>query len=423
MHWSKTRHSRYSQCPRRFFYSVVASPRNPAIGRLEEASTSSPALIRHETVRAIIGEIVKAPKWDDASIDPILDAAEAKLGKLIAEPVEANAQFSIVDECVRAFVEEILPTIDRSTVQYISDGDPIEFVYAGLTILALPELVLDEAGRLHVLGWRTGSASFRDEQEFSLRAGGLTCCGRTVFKCVDRPVTVSEVFLRDKVNRFEETMDDEEVRAFVTEAKRINGQYSRTAKIRDFPAQPTLDTCRFCPFQPVCPEWQEFSEVDFGIAALAEEVADAVSTKVDARVEVGGEVRDVFLSHASEDKDTMVRPFARRLDAEGISYWLDEAELFWGDSLNRGLNKGLATSDAVVCFVTEAFLSRGWPQDELAGAVAAGKPVLPILSTSIETLRSEYPILADKLFKRWDDGLDAITEELKRVLARRRAGE
>ena len=37
----------------------------------------------------------------------------------------------------------------------------------------------------------------------------------------------------------------------------------------------------------------------------------------------------VFLSHVSEDKEQIVRPFARALFFLGIPYWLDEAELKW----------------------------------------------------------------------------------------------
>jgi hypothetical protein len=41
----------------------------------------------------------------------------------------------------------------------------------------------------------------------------------------------------------------------------------------------------------------------------------------------------VFLSHASEDKDRFVLPFARALRANGVDVWLDKWEILPGDSL------------------------------------------------------------------------------------------
>ena len=36
---------------------------------------------------------------------------------------------------------------------------------------------------------------------------------------------------------------------------------------------------------------------------------------------------DVFISHASEDKDSVVRPLAHALSDAGLSVWYDEFEL------------------------------------------------------------------------------------------------
>src|SRR6266404_5136319 len=76
-----------------------------------------------------------------------------------------------------------------------------------------------------------------------------------------------------------------------------------------------------------------------------------------------------FLCHASADKETYVRPFAAALTAGGITYWLDEAEVGWGDRITEKINEGLSHSHYVVVFLTEAFLKRKWPQTELGGAL------------------------------------------------------
>ena len=49
---------------------------------------------------------------------------------------------------------------------------------------------------------------------------------------------------------------------------------------------------------------------------------------------------DVFISHASEDKDTFVRPLAVALNALGVTVWYDEFSLRPGDSISRSIDKG-----------------------------------------------------------------------------------
>jgi len=70
-----------------------------------------------------------------------------------------------------------------------------------------------------------------------------------------------------------------------------------------------------------------------------------------AREEVGeklrmeqeeGEHPNVFVSHASEDKDRFVTAFATKLRASGINAWLDKWEIQPGDSLvDKVFEKGI----------------------------------------------------------------------------------
>jgi hypothetical protein len=53
---------------------------------------------------------------------------------------------------------------------------------------------------------------------------------------------------------------------------------------------------------------------------------------------------DVFISHASEDKDSLVRPLAIALRHLGASVWYDEFSLHVGDSLSGSIDKGLSSS-------------------------------------------------------------------------------
>lgn len=95
-----------------------------------------------------------------------------------------------------------------------------------------------------------------------------------------------------------------------------------------------------------------------------------------------GRVFDVFISHASEDKDEVVRPLANALRETGLSVWYDEFELRIGDSLRRKIDRGLGSSRFGVVVLSQAFFGKGWPEYELDGlvtrAVSGEQILLPI---------------------------------------------
>ena len=94
------------------------------------------------------------------------------------------------------------------------------------------------------------------------------------------------------------------------------------------------------------------------------------------------DIWDLFVSHASEDKDTFVRPLAVTLRSLGISVWYDEFSLRVGDSLSRSIDKGIARSSYGLVVVSRAFIKKAWPEYELRGLVTReigeGKVILPI---------------------------------------------
>lgn len=79
---------------------------------------------------------------------------------------------------------------------------------------------------------------------------------------------------------------------------------------------------------------------------------------------------DVFVSHASEDKDDIVRPLAERLRDAHIEVWYDEFSLSVGGSLRRSIDRGLAQSRFGIVVLSPAFLAKQWTQWELDGLVA-----------------------------------------------------
>lgn len=130
---------------------------------------------------------------------------------------------------------------------------------------------------------------------------------------------------------------------------------------------------------------------------------------------------DVFISHASEDKEAVARPLAAALQDEGVRVWLDENELLLGDSLRRKIEQGLARSRYGVVILSPAFFSKDWPQQELNGLAAreenGDKVILPIWHDVDKRLVATYsPILADRLAVSTAEGTERVATEISKVL-------
>lgn len=111
---------------------------------------------------------------------------------------------------------------------------------------------------------------------------------------------------------------------------------------------------------------------------------------------------DVFISHASEDKSSIVRDLANALVGEGLSVWYDEFELRIGDSLRRKIDLRLANSRVGLVVLSKSFMRKGWTNYELDGivtrSVTGEQVMLPIWH---EVTKSEVlaysPSIADKV--------------------------
>jgi hypothetical protein len=80
----------------------------------------------------------------------------------------------------------------------------------------------------------------------------------------------------------------------------------------------------------------------------------------------------VYLAHASEDHETLAKPLARALIANGIDVWFDEWEIRTGDSLRRKMEEGLANSTHFIVLLTSNSLHKPWVETEIdAGFVRA----------------------------------------------------
>ncbi|MHB8112399.1 MAG: DUF1883 domain-containing protein [Bellilinea sp.] len=131
---------------------------------------------------------------------------------------------------------------------------------------------------------------------------------------------------------------------------------------------------------------------------------------------------DVFVSHASEDKDAIVRPLANALASGGLKVWYDEFELRIGDSLRQKIDAGLAHSRFGIIVLSRAFFAKGWTNYELDGLVTrtiSGEQILLPIWHEItkQELINYSPPLADKVARSTSTHtIDEIAKEIIEVI-------
>lgn len=130
---------------------------------------------------------------------------------------------------------------------------------------------------------------------------------------------------------------------------------------------------------------------------------------------------DVFISHASEDKEKFVRKLAEELISNGVRVWYDESTLKIGDSLRRSIENGLIKSRYGIVILSPNFFAKKWPQDELNGLVVkernGQKVILPVwLEIDFDTVAKFSPILADRVAAKVVEGMDKVLADLLTVI-------
>lgn len=141
------------------------------------------------------------------------------------------------------------------------------------------------------------------------------------------------------------------------------------------------------------------------------------------QVATSAEAYDVFISHASEDKDLIVRSLANALIGNGLKVWYDEFTLRIGDSLRQKIDRGLANSRVGLVVLSPSFIAKGWTNYELDGIVTrtiSGEQILlPIWHDITKQQVIDFsPSLADKLARSTaTHTVDEIASEIAELLA------
>lgn len=131
---------------------------------------------------------------------------------------------------------------------------------------------------------------------------------------------------------------------------------------------------------------------------------------------------DVFVCHASEDKNRFVRPLAEQLKKNHIEVWYDEFTLKAGDGLRKSIDIGLSKSRYGIVVLSKNFFKKEWPQWELDGLVQRQlnektNLIIPIWhNISKKEVIAFSPSLADKVAIESIKGLDYVVSQLLKIV-------
>lgn len=112
---------------------------------------------------------------------------------------------------------------------------------------------------------------------------------------------------------------------------------------------------------------------------------------------------DVFVSHATEDKESFSDEFVRILQEEyNLKVWYDAVSIKWGDSIRTEIDKGLKKSKFGVVILSRSYISKYWTNYELEGLFQresnGGKLILPIWhNITKQEVQNFSPSLAGKM--------------------------
>ena len=249
MHWSKTRHTDFEACPRRFFYGAIAAVHNEHFAVLRDRD--APPLMRHEAVRNTISAVLELAD-EDAIENSVKAGIQTAYDTLIAkfDDVVANHEISIVESSIRTFVNDIHPDLGDLDLIHNANAQPVEFEYGALRMMASPELVYRTPDHIWVISWKTGKSAFFDQADASLKCAAATFWIRSQLEIVDARVVHSDIYLSESGNRKDTELDDQSLSAYLDEARRVAAEYSRSAKIRE-PSQAGIRNLPILQF-PIC---------------------------------------------------------------------------------------------------------------------------------------------------------------------------
>lgn len=143
-----------------------------------------------------------------------------------------------------------------------------------------------------------------------------------------------------------------------------------------------------------------------------------------AEIKRESQMYDVFICHASEDKDMFARPLFDELIKLNVTAFLDEEEISWGDSLVSAINVALAKSKYVIAILSPYSVTKAWPLKEINAVLSqeidkTETKLLPLICGEPDEILTHLPLLRDKLYKTGgSSNMDQIAKDVYELLSK-----
>jgi hypothetical protein len=129
---------------------------------------------------------------------------------------------------------------------------------------------------------------------------------------------------------------------------------------------------------------------------------------------------DVYISHANEDKSTIVTPLVDMMKKHGVRYWLDEEQIAWGQSLTKRINLGIVSSRFMLAIVSHNYIAKPWSRIELEAAIhkqiqSDETIVLPVFvgdQSSVTRILLNLPLIRGYRYVKWKGNPEQLVLQL-----------
>lgn len=141
---------------------------------------------------------------------------------------------------------------------------------------------------------------------------------------------------------------------------------------------------------------------------------ETVGVKVD--------LRDLFLCHAWDDRQTTAMELHDALVRKNVSVWFSEKDILLGQPFMREIDRGLARSRVGLALITPSFLKRvdgGGVSDKELSELLSRDLLIPVVhGTTYEEIRKVSPLLGSRNgLDTAEDSMDVIATKIAELVS------
>ena len=134
------------------------------------------------------------------------------------------------------------------------------------------------------------------------------------------------------------------------------------------------------------------------------------------------DLRDLFLCHAWDDRQTTATELHDALIAKNVSVWFSEKDILLGHPFMREIDRGLARSRVGLALITPSFLKRvdgGGVSDKELSELLSRDLLIPVVhGTTYEEIRRVSPLLGSRNgLDTAEDSMDVIATKIAELVS------